>query len=132
MGIRQAVFSILSGDAGVSALVAGRIFPHILPQSPVFPAVTFSKVSVGRRDLTLNGFANVAEPTFRIACFATDPLQLDNLVNSVRSSLQGYRGTVASTFIMSARVVNEVDLQGDVANLIFQTVLDVRIAHRES
>lgn len=45
MSIEVALFSHLSTYAGVTALAGTRIYPLVLPQQPVLPAVTYQPIS---------------------------------------------------------------------------------------
>lgn len=45
MAIGEDVYTELSGDAGLTALVSTRIYPAWLPQDTTMPAVSFSKIS---------------------------------------------------------------------------------------
>lgn len=48
MSLETALYSHLSGDAALSALVGTRIYPVILPQQPVLPAVTYQRIGAVR------------------------------------------------------------------------------------
>lgn len=45
MSIEAALFSHLSTYAGVTALAGTRVYPLVLPQQPVLPAVTYQPIS---------------------------------------------------------------------------------------
>jgi len=80
MNVRAAIYSHLSGYAGLTALVSKRIYPGVLPQNCPYPAVNFFLVSsdpvevmggpsgmdipyvqVSVRDTTIDGAAAVAD-----------------------------------------------------------------------
>jgi Protein of unknown function (DUF3168) len=45
MNAEQAIVRLLVTDAGVSAIVAGRVYPGLLPESTTYPAVAYEVVS---------------------------------------------------------------------------------------
>lgn len=46
-------FTVMTGDAGIAAIVGTRIYPNVLPDNVVFPAVAYRVVS--RNDIGSNG-----------------------------------------------------------------------------
>jgi hypothetical protein len=53
MSIASGIFELLKADAGVSAVVGGRIFPVLLPEGPTLPAITYQRVG-GTSDPTFD------------------------------------------------------------------------------
>lgn len=129
--IDGALYTILSTNAAVAAIVADRIYPTDLPQEPTFPAVAYSKISDGGRYLHHKNFPTVAEPGFQFDCLAATPLAAKQLADAVRKALHGYTGTVGSDFIFFIKVVGGAD-SGDAGSGIYQVSVDAVVRHRET
>jgi len=128
--IDAAIFTKLSGDVSVSAIVASRIYPMRMPQGVVFPAISFDRVSTDTRDLTHNGTNQTAQGTFQFSCFAEDPKTVKQLSAAVVKALHGWKGTVSGEKIFRSSVLNETDLFDEDMG-IFQVAIDVAIMYRE-
>jgi len=44
MAIEEVLVDLLTGDAGIAAAVGGRVYPVVLPQNPVLPAIVYQEV----------------------------------------------------------------------------------------
>lgn len=86
--IYNKLFSVLSGDSGVSALVSTRIYPSIREQETELPAITYS-VSSSPIDCK-DGSSQLDVQNVQINCFATTVLGADTLREAVRTALDGY------------------------------------------
>jgi hypothetical protein len=129
--IDAAIYSKLSGDTAVAAIVSTRIYPMRMPQGVVFPAISFDRVSTDTRDLTHNGTNQTAQGTFQFSCFAEDPKSAKQLGATVVKALHGWKGTVAGEKIFRSAVLNETDLFDEDMG-IFQVAIDVAIMYRET
>lgn len=45
MSVETSLYSTLTGNSGVSALIATRLYPLVLPQKPTLPAATYQRIS---------------------------------------------------------------------------------------
>lgn len=96
--IGSAIRHRLVNDATVSALVATRVYPQVLPQSPTLPAVVYNVLSDTPSD-DISGNAGLFKAEIQFDCFATTQLAAEALDEKIRLSLQGYRGTHLSVEI---------------------------------
>jgi len=128
--IEEALYSLLSGDAAIAAIVGNKIFPLTLPQFSDLPAINFIRIATTGREITHSGTSRTASPIFQINCFATTSLAAKQLVVAVVSKLSGYSGTVGGVKIFFAKVVNEADIF-DTELGVFQVAVDVEIVHAE-
>ena len=64
MNIEEALYSKLTGDAGVAALVSTRIYPNVVPQDIALPAVAYQRISTVR-DMAHDGPTGVAHARFQ-------------------------------------------------------------------
>lgn len=125
--IDQAVYSLLSTDAAIAALVGTRIYPIILPQTPTFPAITYTKVGAGRY-VQHGGSVGVIDTTIQIDCYDTTILGAKNLAAAVVARCHALAGTYSTTKIFLASVINELDLsEPDFAE--FRVMLEVMFTH---
>ncbi len=133
--IETAIYSILTGDDSVNALVGTRIYPQILPPEAAMPAIVYHHLNTGR-DWTMNGPVNLTEPRFQINCFAATYEQVRDLANKVRLALNGYSGTSNGVKIWGIEVENEGDLLMESKSATqlrrYGKRLDCRIHFRES
>lgn len=92
--IAAALYSKLSTDSGISALVSTRVYPVRLPQNPVFPCVTF-QVITEPQIYTMEG-KNAPNAQFQIDCWADEHEDAHGLAAAVSACLSGFRGTMGT------------------------------------
>jgi uncharacterized protein DUF3168 len=96
----------LQGDATVSATVADRIFPSIVPEGEAMPSITYTHI-IGQPENSLDGFTSgLTRYAMQIDCWALTYPAVLALALAVRDRL----GTNASTISF---VVNEFPLIDD-------------------
>lgn len=108
MAVEQAIYSILSTDAAVIALVATRIHPGQLCQADTMPAIAYTQTA-GPRDQVMDGPTGLVDSTFEIDCFAATYSDSRDLADAVRVALDGYADTAAGTEIQASMMINELD-----------------------
>lgn len=96
------IFTLLSADANVEALVNTRIFPVVMPQGSVLPAITYHETANSPVN-TLAGKTGLENPTFAINSWATSHKTANTLSKAVSSAMDGVR-----TF--RALLINEIDV----------------------
>ena len=95
MRLGPLIRTLLLSDAAVAALVAGRVYPKILPQSPTVPAVTYQRISrVGVAD-TLDAPGSLARPRVQVDSWGSTGDQAEALGETVREAINGFRGNVS-------------------------------------
>lgn len=95
MKIQEALVAHLGESAAVSAVVGNRLYPKILPQSPVFPAIVIDLLSADRAH-SQDGSSGFATAVFQFSCLATTAGAAKELADKVAIALTGYRGSMAS------------------------------------
>ena len=108
MTIKEAIYSILSGDAPLVALVGGRITPGGDPARGV-AAVTYHMISSVRTH-TMDGPDTLVTPTLQVNSYGASDLDAENVAEAVRAVLDGFSGTVG-TVAISYIAMND---QGDI------------------
>jgi len=108
MAIETALYSILSSDSGVSAIISTRIYPRIVPQLASLPALSYQQIS-GPREHTMSGPAGMVKSRWQINCVVESYSALRALADAVRKALDCYSGTASSTKIDVGFLDNEND-----------------------
>lgn len=93
----------LNTFAGVTALVASRIYPLVLPQEPTYPAITFSRVSSQRIEGVYTDYG-MARVRIQITCWALTYDSAKAVAEQVRIALERYGTAVSGTLIAGVTV----------------------------
>lgn len=131
--IEEALKALLVADAGVNAVVAGRVYPVMHPQGAGLPAVVYRRVSgvrVGQHG-TVSG---LARPRFQFDCLATTYAAAKGLANLVRVALDHYSGTPSSVHVDAILIENEMDgfnFESDEGAATFTVLVDAVVWHQE-
>ncbi|MCA3255079.1 MAG: DUF3168 domain-containing protein [Alphaproteobacteria bacterium] len=130
--INEALFNRLSNFAGLSALVAARIYPVVAPPSPTFGLVTYTKIS-GARVNSLSGASGLARPRFQIDSYSIISMtEARAIAKQVRLALDGWRGTYSGVKVGQCLLDNERDLtELDNEPRLFRVSQDYLIHHTE-
>jgi hypothetical protein len=89
--VEPALQSFLLDDSALTTLIGTRVWPIILPQKPVLPAVTYSEISAIRGH-TMQGPDGLAFARMQIDSWAKSFKQARILADAVRARLDGFRG----------------------------------------
>lgn len=108
--IDDALFGILSGDAGVIALfktgTTTRIFPVVIPQGTALPAAAFQQISGSRIHAQGSG-SNLTHPRYQITIKATTKAAVKAAADAIRQAVDGYYGTVSTVRIDAVLIDHE-------------------------
>ena len=107
--IHQAVYDRLKNNAGVSSIVAARVYPQKAVQGVVLPCVVYSRIGTSDRGLHHGGTTETARSRFQIDCWAKSPTKALELAEAVVACLHGWRGTQSGEAIFSTEVINTQD-----------------------
>lgn len=97
--IDEAIFSRLSGFAGLTAKVSSRIYPVMLPQNPVYPAVTHFSIGGGETIHAMNSDPGVARAQWQVSAWGITVIDARDVMEQVRLALSRFRGTLNGTVI---------------------------------
>ena len=130
MAFGDAIYSILNGDATVTAITSSRIYPLRIPQGAALPAITYFIVS-GDPFNTRDGAVTDNFDSFQVSCFTdantTDAYKtLQSLYDAVLGALERYSGTAASTVIHTITYLGHTDLYEEDAG-VYHRAIDFRI-----
>lgn len=96
--IGTAVRGVIAAASGVSTLVSTRVYPDVLPQGCVLPAIRYAVIS-DRSEQHMTAGAALAEADVQVDCYAQTRLSANSLANTVRLALARYKGTSASVVV---------------------------------
>lgn len=114
--IEQTLYAVLKNDSAVSALVGTRIYPLVMPQDGLLPAVVYQRVSTVPIT-SLDGDSGLDAVRMQSSCWATTYLGARILADAVRAAV---------TLNMPA--VTEMDISDrDETTGHFRMLLDFRI-----
>lgn len=99
--IEQDIFGKLRDDTAVSALIAGRVFPVQISQSPgqthsKTPCVVFTLISE-TRTLTVCDAASSVEGTYQIDSISKSYFEAKEIAGAVRLCLNSFTGLMGGT-----------------------------------
>jgi hypothetical protein len=103
------LYAHLTGDAGVSALVAGRVYPLLLPQSPTLPALVYQRISTNPLGATHDGANHMTRVRMQIRCHGATLLAAKQVADAVRGALDGFAGTMGDVTVQSCLRADESD-----------------------
>ena len=128
--LEAAIYSILSTDLDIIALVGTRIYPLVLPQDATLPAITYARVSTERESAFVTD-PGLSTARIQVDIWGISALSVMAVSEEVRSALHRYRGTIASVQIDESHIDNEI-LMYEPETEIYHIVLDFMILHLES
>ena len=100
-------------------LVAGRIYPLVLPEGGTLPAVIWARVS-GVRQYSHAGSSQLDDARVQVTAWGNDYAEAKDVARAVQTDLED----------AGFRLVNEVDLP-EPNTETYQVALDFRIGHHE-
>lgn len=82
MSLKTTIFSLLTADAGVVALVGTRVYPAKTPQKPTLPAVVYTTVSCVR-DSSQDGLSGFVTTRVQFDCLSSSVAQAEAIATKV-------------------------------------------------
>lgn len=92
--IEQDIYDRLTGDSGLNAVIAGRVYPHVprgLPQRAALPAVTYQRIS-GNPVYTYKGRAGLTMSRFQFNCFGRTLIESDAACQALIEAMDSFPG----------------------------------------
>lgn len=90
--IRVGLRAYLLDDAGIAAIVSGRVFPVRLPQGETRASIVYTRIS-GLGDWHMQGPSGLSRPRVQIDCWSQSADTAATLSNIVKERLDGASGT---------------------------------------
>lgn len=89
MSAETALYTALSGDSAVAAIVAARIYPDLVPQDAALPCVAFSRVDTRYVQTIHSAVPAGQDAVLEVACMSTSRTLADALAEAVISAAGG-------------------------------------------
>lgn len=126
----DALRSIMLADAGLSALVGTRIYPDILPQNPVLPAITIQQLTSDVYD-NIQGYSGLEKAYMQIDVWAKTATSRNTVAEALRLAICGYTGIQSGVKIQGIRLESRLDLhEPEIDN--YRKVNRFEVWHREA
>lgn len=108
MTLADGIFALLSGESTISALVADRIYPLLLPEGVALPAITFQEI--GGVSLPTFETSGMQKPRFQFDVFGNTYEDANACRLALRKFLNGYHGTlVDGTYLQKVDLIQQSD-----------------------
>jgi hypothetical protein len=104
--IDNALFQRLTAFAGLTALVAQRVYPVEFPEKVTLPAVAYSQVS-GKGESAFGADSALRHARYTLLAFAAKPTEAKEVARQARLAVQRYRGTLDGTVIQDIMIEND-------------------------
>lgn len=129
MTIAQSLYTYLTADSSIGAVVGDRIYPQIIPQAELGrPALTYFQES-GEYIEHLAGRSDLRMAEFEINCWSPTYLAARNLAQVVDTALTGLRGAFGGDTAESIRKTNDFDGGYENDTGLYRVVLRFSIAY---
>ena len=109
----KAIYSILTNDSDVSAIIGTKVYPQIAAQGATFPFVVYVLQDNSPSD-TKSGVSTLDEIRYDIVAAAETYTELSSLTERIRLALDRYTGTVEGVVIDSIQFI-DLDVDNDPA-----------------
>lgn len=103
------LYSFLTGKSAITSLISTRVYPQMLPQNAILPAITYHCYGVDSTYYT-TGAANWAEGRWQIDIWANTLVSVTAIGEAVRNALQGYSGSIGSATVHVVILENQQTL----------------------
>ena len=104
--IEDVIYSLLTDDAAVSALVSDRVYPSLAIKDVVYPYIVFEQVGNDPTD-DKDGVSSLDTLSYDIEIYTQTPEKMNDLGVKVRKVLDRYAGTVNTKVIQSVKYNTE-------------------------
>ena len=106
--IESALYTLLTSDSSVAALVGTRIYPLLVPDGTTLPAVAYQQISLVPRK-THSGPNALLHERYQLTVHASGYDSARTVRRALRDCLDGYVGDVGMVHIQEIQVQNEYD-----------------------
>jgi hypothetical protein len=109
MTLKEAIYTILTTDAGVIALAGDRVTPGGDPVEGQ-TSVTYHAISMDANKHSMDGPDTLAVRRFQVNSYGLSELQAVSLSDAVRGAMDGFSGIVNTLEISYMALIDEGDL----------------------
>lgn len=133
MRAEKIVYTLLTGNAAVAALVGTKIFPGLVPQNTAMPAISYELVS-GVEILPINAQAGgvIIRSRVQVSVLARTYTEVKTIHEAIRGALLFKSGLIAGVQVIGiTRELIGADERDDLSGLYMQGV-DFLLTHDET
>lgn len=123
--LEESAYSILTGHAGLSALVGTRVEPAPRSQAGALPSISYSRVSTLPVH-THSGAVGLRRARLQFDVWGATALSAQAVAQELVTALDHYRGTVGGVRIDAALQANDL-MENDAEDATFRRILDFQI-----
>lgn len=128
MTIETGLVGFLRADPVIAAVVDARVYPLRLPQTPIYPAITYQRIST-TRERPIRASAWRAQARFQVDCWADSYGVARQLGDAVRARLDGHMGDLDGADRCDLiEVINEQDMDEGIIGL-YRVSLDALVVY---
>lgn len=133
MRAEKVIYSLIENDAGVTALISGRLFPSRMPQNTTMPALVYQVISANElTPIDAQAGYQVVRTRVQITAMAKNYSEVKNTLEAVRIACLYKSGTIAGVKVISiTRDSVGPDLRDDDLAFYIQSI-DFIVMHYES
>lgn len=106
--IEEAIYSLVTNDKAVKALIGLRLYPGVIPQDAKLPAAAYQVTSAGR-NYHHGGQSSISTPVIAFTFVSKSIDEARSVAAAVRLVLSGYHGEVNTVKIGFISLLNEFD-----------------------
>jgi hypothetical protein len=96
MMLHEAFFVYLTAHPLVGGLVGTRLYPQLIPENALLPAMAYQQISLGDDAMAHDGPLNVVTTTFQFTCQAETYNAAQTMVAALRNALHGFSGPMGN------------------------------------
>lgn len=125
----EAMVTLMNTDSAINALLAGRVYPNLIPEGSPLPALQYQQIS----DVPVmahTGFCNLQTTRYQVTFQAATYAAVRQLARAIKRRFNGYKGVVGDLRIDRCVVENDTDTYAETA-LIPGARMDILITHDE-
>jgi hypothetical protein len=127
--IEAGLYSLLTANAGLTALVGNRIYPVLVPEPPTYPCLSYQVVA-SHSTYTFEG-KQLGSKLFQFDAWGTSFSDCKNILNALRNALDTYQGTLTDgTRVLCALSEQEID-QFEEDSRVYRSLAEYRIEYVE-
>ena len=106
--IEDALFTLLTGDSGVAALISNRLYPLVVPDGATLPAVAYQQISLVPMK-THSGPDDLRHERYQFTIHGSGYDSARAVKRALIDCMDGYGGDLGSVSIKEIQVQNEYD-----------------------
>jgi hypothetical protein len=106
------IYSLLTANSGVTALVGTKIRPMKAAQSDSYPYVIYESISTPSLQ-TKDGNSGWYKMRFQLSMLATSLSSVQSIATAIRNALDGQNGTIATYTVQAITFEDERDIFND-------------------